>query len=137
MKSDNGMVTSPIRNLNTTLAREQVAFRNKTWGEAEGQKETVASLDRLPAELKFPESFPEPITYDSGRKQLKYRGLMFSGSYTYLRKLSNDPAYLTALDQLFIGTSTANAPGGRWTVVIAAVVAVALAVFGAWWYVRS
>ena len=136
MKSDNGIVTPPIRNLNTPLPQEKVAYRNKTWGEAAGQKETVVSLDRLPAELRFPEDFPEPIIYDAARKQLKYRGLMFSGSYSYLRKLSNDPAYLTALDQLFIGTSTANAPGGRWTLVIAIVVAVALAVFGAWWYLR-
>jgi hypothetical protein len=136
MNPDNGLVTPPIRNVNTPTAREKVPYRNKTWGEAEGLKETSVLLERLPSELRFPEDFPEPITYDAVRKQLKYRGLMFSGSYAYLRKLSNDPAYLTALDQLFIGTSTTNAPGGRWTLAIVAVVTAALAVFGAWWYLR-
>ena len=109
------------------------AYRNKTWTDSEGQKETSVRLDRLPPNLNFPESFPEPITYDSGRKLLKYRGLMFSGSYAYLRKLSTDPVYLAALDQLFIGTATTVSHSGRWFLMVAAVAAVALAVFGVWW----
>ena len=112
------------------------AYRNKTWREAEGQKETAVRLDYLPAPLAFPETFPEPISYDPARKLLKYRGLMFSGSYTYLRKLSTDPAYLAALDQLFIGTSCPASGAGRWLLVVAGVIVVALGVFGAVWFLR-
>src|SRR5262245_12290244 len=111
-------------------------YRNQTWQEAEGQREACVRLDRLPPNLNFPDGFPEPITYDPARKQLKYRGLMFSGSYTYLRKLSADPAYLAALDQLFIATSAPARSTGRWFLVVAALAAVALAVFSAWWFTR-
>src|SRR5262249_27098270 len=54
-----------------------------------------------------------PIRYDPARKLLKYRGLMFSSSYRYLRGLSTNPAYLAAPDQLFVGTSQAASGRGR------------------------
>ena len=112
------------------------AYRNKTWREAEGQKETRVRLDRLPPTLTFPENFPEPITYDPARQQLMYRGLMFSGSYAYLRKMSTDPAYLAALDQLFIGTSCNPSKTGRWLLMVSALAGVALAAAAVWWRLR-
>jgi hypothetical protein len=129
-------VSQPNGSAKSPPEKPVAGYRNKTWREAEGQREATVRLDRLPANLNFPESFPEPITYDPARKVLKYRGLMFSGSYAYLRKLSADPAYLAALDQLFIATSCPGSKMGRWVVVLGAVVAVALAVFAIVWSLR-
>lgn len=137
MSFEKALTTSTIRKNGTTVPPEPVACRNKTWRDAEGQKETVVRLERLPPGLVLPDNFPEPLTYDPARKLLRYRGLMFSGSYSYLRKLSGDPAYLTALDQLFIGTSCPASKVGRWTLLAAGIVAAALAVFASWWLLRG
>ncbi len=139
MSFDPIVLTSTTDSTRTTMPHiepKTTAYRNKTWRDAEGQKETAVRLERLPPNLLFPEDFPEPITYDPGRHQLKYRGLMFSGSYTYLRQLSHDPAYLAALDQLFIGTSSPASRSGRWALLIAAAAGVALTVFATWWFLR-
>src|SRR5687767_6224381 len=77
--------------------RRDRTWRNKTWGQAEGLKETAARLDRLPPGVGFAATFPEPIAYDEARKLLVYRGFMCQGSFNYLRQFSNDPDYLAAL----------------------------------------
>jgi hypothetical protein len=97
--------------------------RNRTWGEAHGLPETSARLDGLPAGLAFPEDFPEPIQFDDRRKRLVYRGFMCSTSYAYLRHLSTDRTYLTALDTIFSSTSETLRPARRgrmWAWVLAA-----------------
>jgi hypothetical protein len=59
---------------------------------------------------------------------------MPSGSYGDLRRLSSDPAYLVALEALYVGTSLPVGVGrrGLWMLglVLAAVAALAAA---AWW----
>jgi hypothetical protein len=57
-------------------------------------------LETLPPGIAFPEDFPEPIAYDASRQLLLYRGIMSHTSYSYLRQLSGDAAYLTAVDQI-------------------------------------
>jgi hypothetical protein len=73
--------------------------------------------------VEFPENFPEPICYEAARKLLRYRGMMFHGSYEFLHALSGDPAYLVAIDGLYVGSSQ---PVGerhwlRWLVAGAAI----------------
>ncbi len=82
-----------------------MVYHFRTWAEAAGQPETSARLDRLPAGVTFPEPFPEPIRYDVARKRLTYRGFMASASYRYLQGLSVDPAYRTALDEIYLASS--------------------------------
>lgn len=115
------------------------AFRNKTWSQAAGEKETAARLDGLPVGLAFPPDFPEPIAYDPARRVLSYRGFMCHRTYQSLHELSGDAAYVAALDQLYQGSSyTTDAPDsrrriGRW---LAAGAAAALALAGLWWLLR-
>jgi hypothetical protein len=117
--------------------RPAPAWRNKTWREAAGQKETAARLERLPPGLALGDDFPEPMAYDPERKLLVYRGFMYHGSYTFLRQLSGDSAYLTALNEIYL-TSAYQRPTARtwprWLAVAAA--AALLASLGAWWWLH-
>src|SRR5207244_4615 len=115
--------------------------RHKTWREAQGQRETAAALKKLPPGLEFPEGFPEPIAYDALRQLLVYRGLMTHDSYAYLRLLSIDPAYLTALDQLRETTCRLHVQHAlppfsrrRWQWLLVAVLLLLSLV--AWWWLR-
>jgi hypothetical protein len=112
--------------------------RNKTWREAAGQPETAVQLPTLPAGVDFREGFPEPIAYDALRQALVYRGLMTHESYSYLRLLSGDPAYLAALDQLremtcrlYAQPTRSHSFKRRWLWLLGAV-AVAVSLL-AWW----
>jgi hypothetical protein len=87
--------------------------RYKTWAEAAGQPETATRLDGLPKGVSFPDDFPEPIRFDPVRKLLIYRGFMSSVSYRFLHGLNSDPAFLAALDVLFLATAYAQAGQGR------------------------
>jgi hypothetical protein len=62
---------------------------------------------------------------------------MASGSYADLRRLSADPAYLVALEALYVGTSLPARGGLRW-VWLAALVGAAVAALAAaaWWVLR-
>ncbi len=51
------------------------------------------------------------MRYDATRRVLVYRGFMSSGSYGDLRRLSTDPAYVAALDALYVGIAVPA--GGR------------------------
>ena len=90
------------------------AHRYKTWAEAAGLPETSARLERLPEGLELPEGLPEPIRFDPARQRLVYRGFMCSASYSFLRGLSTDTAYLLAVDELFQASSYTldNGKGG-------------------------
>ena len=76
-------------------------YRDMTWEQAKGQRELCANLNHMPAGLTFPPDFPEPIHFDAEHKQLRYRGMMYHGSYAYLRDLSRDLHYLRAVDELY------------------------------------
>lgn len=82
------------------------AYRDITWDRAAGQREISVSLHHFPAQLKFDDSFPEPIRYDAAKERLCYRGLMYHGSYSYLRGQSTEANYLIAIDQLYSLSST-------------------------------
>jgi len=109
----------------------------KSWAEAAGLPETSARLTRLPPGLNFPDDFPEPIHFDAARKRLIYRGFMASASYRFLHALSADPDYITALDQLYQGSSYALKPrpgiqrGWLWLILVAGLLAL-VAVVWAW-----
>jgi hypothetical protein len=120
-----------------TLPKTTVGYRNKTWREAAGQTETAARLARLPPGLRFPEDYPEPIAYDAARKLLIYRGFMYHGSYTYLRQLSADAAYLAALDQIYVGSSSSASRAQRRLRWLAVALVLVLVAVGAWWCLRQ
>jgi hypothetical protein len=112
------------------------AWRNKTWREAEGQRETAVRLQRLPPGLTFPDNFPEPITYDPARKLLVYRGFMCHGSYQFLHQLAGDPAYVAAIDQLYQESCSPPRARIRWGGVGAAFLLALRALAGLWWWVH-
>lgn len=82
------------------------AYRDKTWDQAAGQPEISVPLDHLPEGITFGPTFPEPIRFDPVKKRLCYRGLMYHGSYSYLRDLDKHASYLVAIDQLYTLSST-------------------------------
>lgn len=80
-------------------------YRDMTWAQAAGQREVSAHLERLPTGIDFGDTFPEPIFFDAVKRELRYRGLMYHGSYAYLRDQSRDIKYLLAVDQLYMLSS--------------------------------
>jgi hypothetical protein len=78
---------------------------NLAWDRANGKPEACARLSHLPDGVNLDVDIDEPIHYDAARKVLMYRGFMCHGSYTYLRTLSADLEYLSALDQLYVCTA--------------------------------
>ena len=109
------------------------AYRDITWERASGQREISVPLHHFPVSIKFDDSFPEPIRYDTAKERLCYRGLMYHGSYSYLRNQCNDTNYLMAVDQLYSMSSTPPKKHHylAWASAISAGVAT-VALFSAW-----
>jgi hypothetical protein len=106
----------------------------KAWQEAAGKKETAARLRRLPPGVTFGDELDEPIFFDAAHQLLCYRGFMFHASYTYLHKLSPDPEYETAIDQLYMASAAANEGAGHGSLLtVLAIAAVVLTTAAAAW----
>ncbi len=60
--------------------------------------ETFAWLENLPA-LNSP--FPDNLRYDASKKLLYYTGVMTPADHQALQKLSGNPAYQTAINEIF------------------------------------
>lgn len=102
------------------------------WQKALGNKETSAPLAELPTGLVFDDALDEPIWYDSNRKLLRYRGFMCNASYVQLRRICDHPAYIAALEQLYVGSAVEQPrPLGRMLIGIAAPLTALLVVGGA------
>jgi hypothetical protein len=109
-----------------------VAEPTSAWQRALGTKETVAPLAELPEGLVFDEGLDEPIWYDGTRRQLRYRGFMCNASYVQLRRLCDHPAYIAALEQLYLGSAEEESrPLGRMLLKIGAPLTALAAVVGA------
>ena len=107
------------------------------WQAAASERETLVPLGRLPEGVVFADGFAEPIRYDTTRRALIYRGLMLSASYADLRRVSHDPAYLTALDELYIATALPAGGTARWPLWLALALLGAAALAGGWWLANS
>ena len=67
------------------------------------------------------------------RALLRYRGFMCQASYNYLHKLSHDPEYETAIDQLYMGSALGDRRGSwRWAVLLAVALIVAAGIWVLW-----
>jgi hypothetical protein len=109
-----------------------VAEPNAAWQKAAGTKETAAALTELPQALVFDDALDEPIWYDSARKLLRYRGFMCNASYVQLRRVCDHPAYITALEQLYLGSAMEEPrPLGRMVLRVGAPLTALAAVAGA------
>jgi hypothetical protein len=109
-----------------------VAEPTSAWQRALGTKETAAPLAGLPEGVVFAEALDEPIWYDATRKQLRYRGFMCNASYVQLRRLTDHPAYIAALEQLYLGSAEEESrPLGRLLLKIGAPLTALVAVAGA------
>jgi hypothetical protein len=102
------------------------------WKAAEGAKETVAALPQLPAGLELPAALP--VRYDPTKRVLRCRGFMTSGSYAALHHLSDDVAYLAALDELYVGSSLPRGKPRRWPLMLALLIGLLILAVGAWWW---
>jgi hypothetical protein len=90
----------------------------KAWENAAGQKESTARLSHLPPGISFSDAVGEPIYYDTGRQLIHYRGFMCQASYNYLHKLSLDPEYETAIDQIYMASAQGEDRGiRRWGIL--------------------
>lgn len=121
------------KDLASAIVETPPAYRDVTWEKAAGQREIFVPLHHFPPQLKFDDQFPEPIRYDAAKERLCYRGLMYHGSYSYLRNQCTDANYLIAIDQLYQLSSTP--PKQRhlaaWASAISAGIAIA-ALVSAW-----
>jgi hypothetical protein len=119
----------------TSLGEAHLAIPSKAWQNAAGQKETAARLRRLPPGLTLGDEVGEPIYFDAARQLLHYRGFMCQASYNYLHKLALDPEYETAIDQLYMASSSALVDSGRsWRWLLLPILALgALATALAFW----
>ena len=95
------------------LGETHVAVPSKAWQNAAGQKEAAARLRRLPPGLSLGDEVGEPIYYDAAHQMLLYRGFMCQASYNFLHKLSLDPEFEAALDQVYMASSSVFTEGGR------------------------
>jgi hypothetical protein len=100
------IVPVPLPETPKAAPRAVPAGPNLAWEKAIGKRETMAALDRLPPGLDLGAGVDEPIQYDAARRLLLYRGFMCHGSYVYLRLLSEDLAYLAALDELYVRSAS-------------------------------
>jgi hypothetical protein len=124
-----------------SVTREAVeagpATANAAWQKAAGRKQIAARLEHIPAMLKFDDALDEPICYDSARKLLCYRGFMCNASYVLLRRLSDNPEYITALEQLYQGSAieeTGSRSGLLWK--IGTPLTLGLTAIGLWLWLR-
>jgi hypothetical protein len=119
--------------IKANIGAADLAIPCKVFQNALDQKEVSARLRQLPAGVRFDDKIGEPIYFDAARKLLLYRGFMCQASYNYLHKLSLDPEYEAAVDQIYMASSSALQEGGRrwrWLVppiVILGAIATALA----------
>jgi hypothetical protein len=114
-----------------------VTTRRRTWEACAALHEAQSPLAQLDSRVVFGNDYPEPIRYDAERKLLRYRGFMPHASYVKLAALSDDRAYQTALERLFVATSPA-AESPPWPIPwkgIAAAIVIAALLCG--WYVRG
>jgi len=58
-------------------------------------------LESKPADLSLKGVVAKNLKYDAEKKLLTYKGMLTSDRHRDLRKLSTDPAYLAAIDQLY------------------------------------
>ena len=124
-----------------SLARDALQARsvepNTAWQKAVGRKLTAARLEQLPPGLHFDDGLDEPLWYDEARKLLCYRGFMCNASYVLLRRLSSNPDYVAALEQLYLGSALEDErPGSRLLWKLAASVSIAAAAAGTWLWLR-
>lgn len=114
---------------------EALAIPCKVFQGAADQKEVSARLRQLPAGVAFDDQVGEPIYYDAARKVVLYRGFMCQASYNFLHKLSLDPEYEAAIDQIYMASSSALVEGGRnWRWLVLPVLALgAIATVLAFW----
>jgi hypothetical protein len=65
----------------------------------------AAPLAQLPAGVKIPDSFPDSVkrkvSYDGTTKRLRFQGAMATSEHTDLFGVSNDAAYLAAVNDLY------------------------------------
>jgi hypothetical protein len=119
---------TPSTDCSTSVAKK------RTWDACAGLHEVQSPLTKLDSAVVFGDDYPEPIRYDAARKVLRYRGFMSHATYVKLAALSDDRAYQTALERLFVATSpTAEAPAWQmpWrSMAVAAAAAIVLA--GGW-----
>ena len=64
------------------------------------RRQSAADLDALPEGLEFPHGLRDRISYDPVQNLLVFRGFMSSADYYFLRECSDDPAYLSVLEEL-------------------------------------
>ena len=117
-----------------TVSATDQATPSQAWQNAAGQKETTARLHHLPAGVSFDDAVGEPIYYDPGRYLLLYRGFMCQASYNYLHKLSLDPEYEAAIDQLYMASAAESDGRTLRGVVLSVVLLAVLAVVWAVWF---
>lgn len=63
--------------------------------------ETIARLDRLPADFQFPEVVRDRIRFDPGRRRLVFEGHMSLHDYQSLVGAYPDLSYTKAVEELF------------------------------------
>ena len=91
-------------------------------------------LERLPADLQFPQELRAKISFDAAHQQLQYDGFMSKTDFDKLVRLSNDLAYQRSLEKLFqVCTFVVQQPPRaerRWTwIVTGAALALAITLF--------
>jgi hypothetical protein len=74
--------------------------------------EYSVELEKLPAEVRFPQRLENRVRFDAARRRLYFQGFMTKCMYDELSALSGDVVYHRALEQLFVLTS-AEVSGGR------------------------
>lgn len=115
MNVDHSTLVAPATSYVPPLAPKLGNLQGKTWLDQATQREVSAPLGALPANISFPEDFPEPIRYDAAGKRLLYRGFMPHATFVELQKLSNDFHYLRALEQLFAASAHVDEPASATT----------------------
>ncbi|OGL49393.1 MAG: hypothetical protein A3H37_06865 [Candidatus Schekmanbacteria bacterium RIFCSPLOWO2_02_FULL_38_14] len=70
----------------------------------------VASLEKLPEGLKFPESVEGKITYINKSKNLIFSGIMTSDMKNDLRRVSSNESFKTAVNELYQSSQNGGEP---------------------------
>lgn len=60
-----------------------------------------ASLETLPGECRFAEDLARRVWYEADERRLAFRGFMSKATFDRLERLSKDPAYQRAIEELF------------------------------------